>query len=151
MVIRYAIYVFLRFVFKMLSTKYGFYTAKYGQMRQMTGEKNNLRAKTGQLRLLTETNAFRGSRQVSKKYPKEREYAVFDRGSQRDLVIADLARSRCVFQNTEAPSPFKGRLGIFRTTPETFLPPRRSNSIHFGPSQVLRPQNPWVSSGGVFH
>ena len=37
-------YVFLRFVFNILSIKCGFYTAKYGQIRQMT-EKTTLRAK----------------------------------------------------------------------------------------------------------
>ena len=46
-------YVFLRFLFNILSTKYGLYTAKYGQLWQMT-EKTTFRVKTCQICLLTE-------------------------------------------------------------------------------------------------
>ena len=55
-------YVFLRFLFNILSTKYGFYTVKYGQLWQMT-EKNNLSGKNmPNMPFDRKKVAFRGSR-----------------------------------------------------------------------------------------
>ena len=97
-------YVFLRLFFNIVSTTYGFYTAKYGQLWQMTETKNNLSDKhMPHMPFDRKKVAFRGSRWCTRKErkAKERKGLVFRRYHKSKLI----AGTGASFEFETHPSP----------------------------------------------